>query len=318
MPEIKKESMLASASIDRTPRVGIVLSSFKGGEEHDGTPLAGLSSPRPVDAELTDSELDALLRKAIELSRRGRRRGGEFPIDGVGPEDWVVVRITPATDVRLVRSLLGILIAARQGKRFTIADDGPAPAGYDGMLKSLAASHRGLRFEYVNLDSAPYLTAPAVRRTFAARNPDGVYAIPKVIRECDTIIAVAPLDVGIAPTYMAIAPRAAYGGGREKLLALGDKADVLCDLYLHHPPAYAILGGPSQVRHNLVIAGRNAVSVDAVGAAVMGLDVKKIALLDKLEARGFGVADPDSIWTRGNEIEEARRPFPKPAAWSTL
>jgi hypothetical protein len=316
MPEIKKESMLASASIDRTPRVGIVLSSFKGGEEHDGTPLAGLASPRPAGAALTDSELDALLRKAIELSRRGRRDGAQ--IDGIGPEDWVVVRITPSSDVRLVRSLLGILIAARQGKRFTVAGEAPAPAGAAAMLETLARGRRGLRFEYMNLDTAPYLTAPAVRRTFAANNPDGVYAIPKIIRECDKLITVTPLDEGSAPTYWSIAPRAAYGAEREKLLALGDRADVLCDLYLHHPPGYAILGGPAQVRHNLVIAGRNAVSVDAVGAAVMGLDTKKITLLDKLEARGFGIADPDSIWTRGNEIEEARRPMEKPAAWSKL
>jgi hypothetical protein len=44
----------------------------------------------------------------------------------------------------------------------------------------------------------------------------------------------------------------------------------------------------------------------------MGFDPEKLPLLDRLEARGFGVISPDSIWTRGNEIEQARKPFRKP------
>lgn len=325
-----QEAMLASASVDRTPRIGLVVSSFKGGAEHDGTPIAGLPSPRAVDAELSPSEQDTLLRKAIALSRRGR--GATLQIDGIGAEDWVVIKITGATDLRLVRSLLEILATARQGRRFTIAEDVEAPAGYAAMLNELAARHRTARFEYLNLAGAPHLSAPAVRRTFAAKNPDGIYAILKVIRECDRMITVGPLGVspltGVAlsaSSYWSIAPKTVYGSGREKLLALGDPVDVLCDLYLHHPPDYAILGGAMHkdgagrsIRHNIVIAGRSALAVDAVGAAVMGFDVKKVPLLDKLEARGFGVSDVDSIWTRGNEIEEARRPFEKPAGWSTL
>ena len=30
----------------------------------------------------------------------------------------------------------------------------------------------------------------------------------------------------------------------------------------------------------------------------------------------WGILDTDLIWTRGNEIEQARRPFRKPAAWA--
>lgn len=323
-----KESMLASATMDRTPHVGIVLSSFRGGEEHDGTPIKGLTDPRPVDADLTDAQMDALLRKAVQVSGR---RGGLGR--SAGPEDWVVVKIvlTPeiSTDVRLVRSLLGFLAEGKRGRRFTIATDAPADAANSELVASLASRYKDRRFEYVDLSTAPYLQVPAVRRTFAKNNPDGVYAIPKVIRECDQILTVTPMQTspvtGVAlsvSSYWSMAPTSVYGPQREKLMALGDPVDVLTDLYLHHPADYAIVGGSKHrdaagniVHHNIVIAGRGALPVDAVGAAVMGFDPAKLPLLDKLELRGFGVRDTDSIWTHGNEIDEARATFEKPANW---
>jgi len=95
-----------------------------------------------------------------------------------------------------------------------------------------------------------------------------------------------------------------------------------------HPADYAILGGSwgveadgpyapgaESVHHNLVIAGADAVAVDSVGASVMGFqpsDIKHLALAEK---EGFGVWDPDAIWTRGNQIEEARRVFRKPQSF---
>lgn len=326
-----EESMLASASIERVPHVGLVCSSFSGGKEHDGTAIPGLASPKPVDAELSDSAMQALVNRAIDLSRSGRRGLG-----GIGPEDWVVVKIvvTPAvsTDARVVRTVLERMLAGRQGKRITVVEDSPAPAGYASMMARLAADHRGARLEYVNLAEAPALTSPPLRRTYAAHNPGGAYTLAKLLRECDRIITVAPLQTspftGVAlsaAAYLGFASRTAYGEQRERLFGLGDAADVITDLYLLHPPDFAVLGGglhsdggPTPLRHNVVIAGRNALAVDAVGAAVMGFAPKNIPLLDKLEARGFGVCDPDSIWTHGNEIEEARREFRKPAGWSAL
>jgi uncharacterized protein (DUF362 family) len=69
------------------------------------------------------------------------------------------------------------------------------------------------------------------------------------------------------------------------------------------------------VHHNVLIAGANALSVDAVAAAVMGFKPADLPYLAMAERRGFGVADADVIWTRGNDIEEARRLFQKPAEW---
>jgi uncharacterized protein (DUF362 family) len=101
---------------------------------------------------------------------------------------------------------------------------------------------------------------------------------------------------------------------------------LLADLFSFHPADYAILGGEwgiegdapfgpraAAVRHNLVLAGANAVALDAVGASVMGFVPSRIRHLELAANRGLGVIEIDSIWTRGNTIDEAKRPF-RPAA----
>jgi uncharacterized protein (DUF362 family) len=331
-----EESMLASATIDAVPRVGIVLSSLREAQEHDGTKLAGLTDPCPPDAELTPARASAMLRKAIEFSARTVRpnsaRSGAGRRRPQGSDEWVVILIALSpqlsSDPVIVSALLDEYATQGRGKRFTVAAGAPPTAAWSDMLRSLAGRHKQLRFDFVDLSRDAWLEVPAPRRTYAAKNPHGVYAIAKTIRECDRLISVAPLatspQTGIAVTvanYWSITPVEVYGANREKLLALGDPVDLLTDLYLHQPASFAIAGGSqhrdeqSSIRHNIVIAGTNAVAVDAVAAAVMGFDAAKLPLLDKLEARGFGVADPNAIWTRGNEIEEARRAFQKPKGY---
>jgi uncharacterized protein (DUF362 family) len=100
---------------------------------------------------------------------------------------------------------------------------------------------------------------------------------------------------------------------------------VLVDLFSFHPADYALLGGSwgvegdgphapgaRSVHHNVIIAGANADSVDAVAAAVMGFKPASLPYLAMAEKRGFGVADPDVVWIRGNDIEEAHKEFQKP------
>lgn len=326
-----EESMLASATMAQTPRVGIVASSFAGGQEHDGTPVKGLASPQPIDMALPAAKLDAMLAKALSL---GTQVGG-----GLGrvihTEDWVVIKVRlgkspgQTTDPRLVRGVLEWLAARRRGRRFTIAEAGGAwdetwGGAFDGisyrqMVQGFGKKYPRLRVELVNLSEDAYLETPANTRTFARGNPDGIYAIPKTIRECDKLVSIAPLSVD--DELGVVACIANYRNiGRKPVN--GEPEDVLTDLYLHHPADYAIAGGSyaseangADIRHNVLIAGCNALSVDAVAAAVMGFDARALPLLDRMELRGFGVRDPDSIWTRGNEIDEARREFQKPARW---
>ena len=126
-----------------------------------------------------------------------------------------------------------------------------------------------------------------------------------------------------AGNYWGIAPGSFYGYPKQKLLATGAPDEILVDLYMHQPSRFNIVGGSlgvegagdTAVRHNVVIAGLNTTAVDAVGAVVMGFDPEKLPLLEKLERRGLGMRDIYSIWTRGNEAEQVRREFRKPAGW---
>ena len=86
--EQEEDVATAGASVDTTHRVGIVLSSFTGSEDDDGSKIQGLADPAPVDAELSAGQIDAMLRKAISLGTT--RRGGLTAI--VASDDWVVIK----------------------------------------------------------------------------------------------------------------------------------------------------------------------------------------------------------------------------------
>lgn len=136
-----QESTTASATENATPIVAIVPSSFEGSQDHDGTAIEGLKDPKPVDADLTYEQLDAMLRKAIDLG--GGREGGLKSI--IAPDDWVVIKTNietcyglgpetkdggahspyipgTVTDLRLIRSLLSYLAEGKFGRRFSIVE----------------------------------------------------------------------------------------------------------------------------------------------------------------------------------------------------
>ena len=350
-----KDVATAGATEDTTPRVGIVLSSFTGSEDHDGSKIQGLADPSPVDAELSAGQIDAMLRKAISLGTT--RRGGLAAI--VAPDEWVVIKPRietcyepgpgyirgSVTDLRVVRSLIEFLAEHKCGARFTIAEgsgewqprerskaavDGWTTEwggefgglSYDKMIRELSQKYPKMAFDRVDLNFDEAIELPLHGKALA-------YFIPKTIQQCDRIITVAPLasseQTGVSlsvANYWGIAPGARYGFPKTGLLKLGQPDEVVVDLFSYHPADYAIVGGAwgvegggRSVHHNVLVAGANAVSVDAAGAAVMGFDPTGVAHLALAERRGFGDADLGPIWIRGNEIEQSRRPFRKPANW---
>ncbi len=363
-----KDVATAGATVDTTPRVGIVLSSFTGSEDHDGTKIQGLADPSPVDAALTAGQIDAMLRKAISLGTT--RRGGLTAI--VASDDWVVIkprietcyelgpRYIPGsvTDLRVVRSLIEFLVEHKCGARFTIAEGSgewqprersKAPTdgwttewggefgglSYDKMIRELSRKYPQFAFDRVDLNFDESIALPLHGKALAWNNPEGAYFVPKTIQQCDRIISVAPLATGqqtgvslSVANYWGIAPGAHYGFPKTGLLKLGHPDEVVVDLFSYHPADYAIVGGawglegggPSDpdaraVHHNVLVAGNNAVSVDAAGAAIMGFDPTAVLHLALAEQYGFGDADLGPVWMRGNEIEQALRPFRKPAGW---
>jgi hypothetical protein len=229
------ESVTATATQDTTPRVGIVLSSYKGSEDHDGEAVKGLADPQPVDADLTAAQIDGMLRKAIELG--GKRRGELASV--IGPEDWVVIktditacygldagaRYVPGavTDLRVVRSLIAYLVEHKLGQRFTIAegsgqwqpiehshkpvdgwttDWGGAFGGlsYKSMVAELSKRHPNLQFDLVDLNFDESIEMPVPGGVSAKDNPNGMYYVPATIQQCDKLISVAPLKTHPALT----------------------------------------------------------------------------------------------------------------------
>lgn len=201
---------------------------------------------------------------------------------------------------------------------------------YKKMVEDFSKRHPSIRFELLDLNFDETVQMPVPGDALAKQNPEGTYHLPKTIQQCDKLISVAPLKTnaltGVAlslANYLGIGPGAKYGFPKSGLLKLGAADEVIADLFSYHPADFAILGGgwgvegdgAQSVHHNLIIAGANAVAVDAVGAAVMGFNPAQIRHFQLAERKGFGGCDLDLIWTRGNELEQARRPFRKPAAW---
>jgi uncharacterized protein (DUF362 family) len=350
------DTAVAGATLDATPRVGIVLSSFRGSEDHDGTKLSGLRSPAPPGGPLGAAQLDEMVRKAIELGNT--RRGGLPAIVEAG--DWVVVKPHIAlrrtadgravagsvADPRVVKTLIAWLVERRLGERITLAE-GPSwsagqpfdawdsdwdgafgKIGYRAMVDEFARKHPAVRFDIADLngDQTMEMQAPG-------RDTGGAYHVPRTLMQCDKLITVAPLGTSAQTevsltlgSYLGGLPGSIYGRLKEKAASLAQPHQLLADLFSFHPADYAILGGEwgiegdapfgpraAAVRHNLVLAGANAVALDAVGASVMGFVPSRIRHLELAANRGLGVIEIDSIWTRGNTIDEAKRPF-RPAA----
>ena len=60
---------------------------------------------------------------------------------------------------------------------------------------------------------------------------------------------------------------------------------------------------------NLVIAGTDPVAVDAVGAAVMGINPTEVEHLVLAEKKGLGTCNLEDITLLGEPIEKVRRKF---------
>jgi hypothetical protein len=280
----REESVTASATWDTTPRVGVVLSNFKGAEDHDGTKIAGLPDPRPVTAELTFAQLDAMLHKALELGVR--RHGGLAEI--VGRDERLLILVGPQTDGRLIRSLLAWFSARRAGERIILAG-----AVVDG-------------FESVDLAAEMCIEKPVPGKS-------GTYCIAKSVEECDKLITIAAMRTDPV-TGVALSMANHWAITRPEARHPGSEAEVLVDLSSIRPADYSIVCGTND-HHNVIVAGPNPVAVDSVAASIMGFDPAGSRFLDLASRRGLGQWVTDAIWIRGNEISEATRLFPKPVGW---
>jgi uncharacterized protein (DUF362 family) len=356
-PSLAADDTVIAGATRATPRVGIVLSSFSGAEDHDGTKLKGLRNPVSPESPAGDELLDEMVRKAIELGNTAR--GG---LSGIVEErDWVVIqphiaicqrpdgRFVPGcvADLRVVRSVIDFLAERRLGSRITIAaapswSSDPAfdpwESDWDGvfgktsyrrLIGDLGRRHPAIRFDIVDLKQDGTLALQPPGESSPSRETPAVYDFPATLLQCDKLITVAPLSTSswtvvslTLGSYFGVLPATPHDRLRGGFHGSGSPHELLADLFSLRPPDYAILGGEQglegdgpygpdagSVHHNLILAGASAVAVDAVGAAIMGFDPARIKHLEFAVQRGFGTVDTGSVWTRGNEIDEAKRPF---------
>ncbi len=306
-----EDVVIAGATQDPTPRVAIVLSSFKQGEDHDGTKIPGLKDPQAPGANLTAAQLDAMVRKAIDLA--GPRSNEFFEV--IEPEDWVVIKTHPRADYRIAATVLTYLAEHKRGLRYTIVDRlakaGVWPQDYQKLVSDLGAKFKGPRFELLDLNSAPMVDLPLPDK------PGTSYNIPKIIQQCDRLVSIAPLatdaamGVSLAVGNYAALPSKPVSGG-----------EALIDVFSYRPADMALVGGSmgyegegTPVRHNVIVACMKAPAADSIAASVMGFNPADLPYLAIGEKRGFGIWNPDEIWMRGSDLEEAKKEFKKPAAW---
>lgn len=136
-----RDEVIATATQDRTPSVGVVLSSSAEGYDARGRWVPGLASTQPNDTGLSTDFVEAWVRKAIEMGAAWRADLSTI----IAPDDWVVIKtdiscchgLGPSlkdggahqpfipgtvTDLRLVRAVINYLMENKRGARITIAE----------------------------------------------------------------------------------------------------------------------------------------------------------------------------------------------------
>ncbi|MFC1698602.1 DUF362 domain-containing protein [Candidatus Omnitrophota bacterium] len=214
---------------------------------------------------------------------------------------------------------------------------------YDQMIKDLNAS-TAIKIDYIDLDY--YATSPYTKDLPV---PGGglsqdSYTIPNAILDCDRLIGVAVMKTHILTKvtllhklYMGISPAEVYkkydfdhfliphGEYKPHKFRWDHTVDrSLIDLASYHPFDFGIIEciwgmegagpiwGPS-IKKNLIIAGKDPVAVDAVGAYAMGFNPWDIEYLHLSRNKGFGkTLDVKQIAINGPGVDEIRHEFVKP------
>lgn len=163
------------------------------------------------------------------------------------------------------------------------------------------------------------------------------YWIPNPVLNGDVFISVPVLKnhsnagltlalknlIGIAPNDLYHPP--GWVTGKHSLShAPSDLPRHIVDLNLCRPIDFVVVDGlrgmtDGPIGSNLVsppmqmvIAGRDPVAVDTIGALTIGYDPASVVYLDMAQNVGLGLADVSRITVRGQSVSEVRRDFPVP------
>ena len=163
------------------------------------------------------------------------------------------------------------------------------------------------------------------------------YWIPNPILNCDVLISVPVLKnhynagltlalknmIGIAPNDIYHPP--GWVVGKHSLSHEPyDLPRHIVDLNLCRPIDFVVVDGLRGMTDGpigsqlisppmqMIMAGRDPVAVDTIGALTIGYDPASIVYLDMAQDVGLGLADVSRITVRGRPVSEVRRDFPVP------
>ncbi len=285
---------------------------------------AGASGDKSIVGIARNDDRAAATREAIRLA------GGLNEV--IQPGSWVVIKPNgtipkpPETAVvthpEVLRAVIEMVKEAGAGK-ISVAESGGTrrpdgsplleTAGWDKVIQ-------GTGVEWISINSSP-------TRTVRPKDAVGMkeYEVCPAILNCDVLISVAVLKThntamltGALKNMFGIVP--GYKVAIHKALAVDTS---IADLNKLHRLDFAVVGvcpgmegyGPSggpPVDLQAVLAGRDAVAVDAVGAEIMGYNPYEIKHLVHCERLGLGTADHTKIEVRGVPVSELRRRFARP------
>jgi uncharacterized protein (DUF362 family) len=199
---------------------------------------------------------------------------------------------------------------------------------YVDMLSELDAATPSIVIDYVDLDYPPYTPGvPVPGGGFSS----AAYTVPNVILNCDKLIAIAVMKTHslarvtlTSKLYIGTSPASVYRTGYWDHFGVNhDLLDrTIVDLMSFHPPDFGMvecfwgtegagpLGG-SEIRRNVVLAGKDPVAVDASSAYSMGFNPWDIDYLHWAHYKGFGINNIDFIDINGPALNSIRFNFAK-------
>jgi len=295
---------------------------------HPVIAAAPAAKAEPVVAIVKGEDVDKMVAEAISLI------GG---IKGLVKDgDTVVIKpnlVTPAkaqrpglmTDVRIVAAIIREVKAVAKCKIIVAEGSAPdirggctlaaTPDAFKGNGYTEMAEKLGVELVDLNADKRVSVKVAGLARQ--------EYDMPETIMKADVLVDVpvlkthniAGVTLGIKNLFGLMSP--------PKERFHGSLNEVLCDIVKMRRPDLVVVDGlvgtegqgpldGTAIKVDVILAGRDIVATDAVAAAVMGFDARRVPAIVLSNKAGLGEIDLAKIIVKGKQISDVKKPF-KPA-----
>ena len=232
------------------------------------------------------------------------------------------------TDVAVVEAFVKLLRERAPDVERVVVADGPGmidadrcflAAGYNRLVAELGV-------ELLDLNLAPTRSVDVPNWLRYA-----TLEIPEVVLDADLFVSITPVKTHTDGLYtlnaknmFGVPPTRFYGRPRRAFHRAG-VPEVVYDICRARPIDLAIIDGLAglqmgdpidgeRVEQGLVAAGWNALAVDVVGCALIGVDPVESRYLAYLRAAGFGPIALDDVSVHGDPVAGLARRFATPDA----